>query len=190
MSIVRCDMGHFFDDSKFASCPHCTVGMSSSDDEKTVAGPVSSGSGMTSGKTPVEKKVIDFGAPAPGEEKTIGIYTKKHGWDPVTGWLICIAGPERGRDYRLHTGRNFLGRATNMSVSVPGDPEITRDNHCSVIFEPKNQTFLLAPGSANTYCNGESVTEAVALAESDVIKAGTSEFIFIPYCKGERNWEK
>ena len=183
MAIIRCDMGHFYDNGKFSTCPHCESFIGGMDDVKTVSGDVAERMFRAAGR-----QVVDFGAVKPGDEKTVGIYKKKHGWDPVTGWLVCISGPERGRDYRLHSGRNFLGRATNMDISVAGDTEISRENHCSVAFEPKSQTFLLAPGSANTYHNGHAVAETVTLSASDVIGAGASEFVFIPYCGEGRTW--
>ena len=176
-------MGHFYDDGKFASCPHCDSSGGGFDDVKTVSGDVAERMRRAAGQ-----QIIEFGTVTQGDEKTIGIYKKKHGWDPVTGWLVCVSGPERGRDYRLHTGRNFLGRAVNMDISVPGDGEISREYHCSVVFEPKSQTFLLAPGSANTYHNGQALTESVTLSASDVIGAGVSEFVFIPFCAGGRTW--
>ena len=183
MAVIRCEKGHYYDNDKFQSCPHCGNHDSGLDDVKTV-----SGSAAERMRRAASRQIIEFGTVTPGDEKTIGIYKKKHGWDPVTGWLVCVNGPERGRDYRLHTGRNFLGRAANMDIPVSGDNELSRENHCSVVFEPKKQTFLLAPGSANTYHNGKAVTEAVNLTESDVIGAGASEFVFIPFCREDRSW--
>ena len=182
MAIIRCYMGHFYDDGKNPACPHCES-IGGMDDVKTVSGDVVERMLRTAGQ-----QVVDFGAVAAGDEKTIGIYKKKHGWDPVTGWLVCSDGPERGRDYRLHTGRNFLGRAANMEISVAGDMEISRENHCSVVFEPKSRAFLLAPGSANTYLNGQAVTDSVNLQSGDEIGAGASKFVFIPYCADGRTW--
>ena len=184
MAVVRCEMGHFYDDGKFSSCPHCAASGSAMDDIKTVSGAAA----MERMRNAAGQQIVDFGASKPGDEKTIGIYKKKHGWDPVTGWLVCTRGQDRGRDYRLHTGRNFLGRDVKMDISVTGDPEISRENHCSVVFEPKSRVFLLAPGSANTYLNGQSVSESVELSASDVIGAGASEFVFIPFCAEGREW--
>ena len=48
--------------------------------------------------------------PGAGEGRTVGLIRKRTGLDPVVGWLVCIAGPDKGRDYRIHSERNFLGR--------------------------------------------------------------------------------
>ena len=183
MAVVRCVMGHFYDDTKSASCPHCENIVGGFDDERTVSGAM-----LERMQRPAGQQVINFGETSPGDEKTVGIYKKKHGWDPVTGWLVCVDGSEKGRDYRLHSGRNFLGRAANMDISVPGDMEVSRENHCSIVFEPKGQAFLLAPGSAVVFFNGQQITESVTLKATDVIKVGVSEFVFIPFCVEGRGW--
>ena len=181
MAVVRCENSHFYDDNRHSSCPHCVATSASPDDAKTV-------SGANIESRALSQRLVDFGAVSPGDEKTIGIYMKKHGQDPVTGWLVCVKGPEKGRDFRLHSGRNFLGRAPNMDISVAGDEQISRENHCTLVYEPKTQAFFLMPDSANTYLNGENITEAALLKDSDIIKAGASEFMFVPFCRKGREW--
>jgi hypothetical protein len=183
MAVVRCEQAHYYDGGKYPSCPHCKDGGVMSD-QKTVAGVRDK---ALKNKTS-ERRLVDFGAVSAGEEKTVGIFKKKHGWNPVVGWLVCVGGPEKGRDYRLHTGRNFLGRAPQMDIPVTGDAEVSRENHCSVAYDHKSRAFLLAPGSANTTLNGAAVTEAVRLNASDVIGAGASEFVFVPFCGEGREW--
>ena len=106
----------------------------------------------------------------------------------MTGWLVCVSGPEKGRDYRLHSGRNFLGRAPQMDISIADDMEISRENHFSVVYEPKKRMYLLVPGSANIYLNGKSINKVTSLKTGNMIGVGRSEFIFIPFCKEGRDW--
>jgi len=174
-------MGHFYDDKRHAVCPHCE---SVIEDEKTVSGITAN---ITS-RSGAALNLVDFNPDTPADEKTVGIY-KKRGWDPVTGWLVCVSGPEKGRDYRLHSGRNFLGRAPQMDISVADDMEISRENHCSVVYEPIKCVFLLAPGSVNIYLDGQSVSEVATLTPGAVIGVGGSEFIFVPFCGEGREWE-
>ncbi|MDR2933202.1 MAG: FHA domain-containing protein, partial [Oscillospiraceae bacterium] len=125
-----------------------------------------------------------------GEEKTVGIYKKTKGIDPVTGWLVCVGGDERGRDYRLHTGRNFVGRSYKMQICIADDPEVSRENHCSVVFEPIKSVFMLVPGTGTaTYLNGERLDGALVIKKGDMIQIGGSQMEFIPYCGEGKNWD-
>ena len=45
--------------------------------------------------------------------------------DPVTGWLVCIEGPSKGRDYKIMTEKNFLGRSETMDI-----PNFGRQSYC------------------------------------------------------------
>jgi len=174
-------MGHFYDSNRHTVCPNCESGI---EDEKTV-------SGLTMNlkdHSEAALNLVDLNPDTPVEEKTVSIF-KKRGWDPVTGWLVCVSGPERGRDYRLHTGRNFLGRAPQMDISVADDMEISRLNHCSVVYEPRKREYLLVPGSVNIYLNGQSLNKVTALTTGDTVGVGGSEFVFIPFCEEGREWK-
>ena len=43
---------------------------------------------------------------------------------PVVGWLVCIEGNDRGRDFRLHSGYNSIGKNAENDVSIPSDGTI------------------------------------------------------------------
>jgi hypothetical protein len=128
-------------------------------------------------------------AMAADDEKTVGIFRTRMNADPVVGWLVCTEGPEKGRDYRIHTGRNFIGRAYKMDLSVSDDPSISRERHCSIIFDPMQPGFTLVPGEGtNTYFNGKLLTAPEPLSDDDHIEIGDSQFVFIAFCKGDRKW--
>ena len=110
---------------------------------------------------------------------------------PVTGWLVCMTGSEKGKDFRLHTGKNFIGRATSMDVILVDDKKISRQKHCAVIYEPKENRFFVSPEGGNTtYLNDEMINKAENLKEGDIIRIGDTGLLFIPFCKGERTWEE
>jgi len=69
--------------------------------------------------------------------------------NPVAGWLVCLEGPDRGRDYRLHMEKNFIGRAQNMDVVLDGDSTVSREKHAIVIFDPRKKVFWALPGEAS-----------------------------------------
>jgi hypothetical protein len=79
--------------------------------------------------------------------------------DPVVGWLVCVAGPDKGRDYRIHAERNFIGRGADMDIAVAGDEQISRKNHAVISYNPKRHTFTIAPGDSHglTYLNDDEL---------------------------------
>ena len=113
------------------------------------------------------------------------------GVQPVTGWLVCQTGEERGKDYRLHAGKNFIGRSNTMDVVLIDDKTIARNKHASVTYDPKGNAFYVTPEGGNTvYVAGELAGEAVKLSAGDVITIGKTELVFIPYCEEERKWQE
>jgi pSer/pThr/pTyr-binding forkhead associated (FHA) protein len=103
------------------------------------------------------------------------------------GWLVCVEGPDRGRDYRIHTERNYIGRAPTMDIAITGDPAISRDNHAVLSYNPKRHTFRLAPGESRgiVYLNDEEVDSTIELQPYDRIELGETKLLFVPFC-GER----
>jgi hypothetical protein len=110
--------------------------------------------------------------------------------DPVTGWLICIDGPSKGRDYRILTEKNFLGRADGMDIQILGDNYIAKRNHAVFVYDPKKRKTLLLPGDSQglVYVNDEAVYAPVELAPYDAIELGKSKFLFIPLCGDNFEW--
>ena len=126
-----------------------------------------------------------------GEGRTIGIYSGQKGNDYVTGWLVCVKGPEKGRDYRLHHGFNRLGRGLAMDVQIMEDGAISRDCHCSVVYDGKGNQFSLLPGNGTlTYRKGRLVTEPERLEDGDEITAGESSFVLVFFCREGRVWDE
>ena len=106
------------------------------------------------------------------------------------GWLVCVAGPEQGRDYRLHSERNFIGRAPSMDVAITGDATISRDNHAVISYNPKKHSFRLAPGDSRglVYLNDEEVLTPIEVAPYDRIELGETLLLFVPFCGDHFTW--
>ena len=168
MAIVKCNKGHYYDDSKYNSCPMCDRKRSSNDiDEKTVA----------------------YFAPKADDERTISINFKKTNCDPVVGWLVCIDGPEKGRDFRLHSGRNFIGRDLSNDIYLPSDNSISRKNEGYLVYDPKSNSFLIMNGEgASIFLNDKLLSAPHKLENYDVISIGKYKFDFISYCREDKKW--
>ncbi len=215
MPVVRCPHGHYYDDQKFSSCPHCgiTVGMGGGaestpaqkrqpekersrglfgwlDRDKTVALSHFQQEEEARG----DSKTISLEAAQAAEDddqRTVGFYSGARGNDYVTGWLVCTAGPEKGRDYRLHHGFNRIGRDVGMDVQVLDDPAISRKNHASVVYDEKSNRFSLVPSVGTlTYYHNDLLTKTETIQAGDEIKMGNSTFVFIPFCMEGRVWQR
>jgi hypothetical protein len=120
------------------------------------------------------------------------IWASKTGFDPVVGWLVCVEGPEKGRDYRIRAERNFIGRSPHMDIAITGDDAISRENHAVVTFNPKNGIFRIAPGESRglIYLNDEEVLTPVVLNAYDKVEIGATKLTFVPFCGERFQWEK
>lgn len=187
--MIKCAAGHYYNGTRFASCPYCNnVSDKYAEERKrvTVAMPANNLS-----VEEVAKLVSSGGKEKTDEARTIGIFSSLKGNDYVTGWLVCIAGSEYGRDFRLHHGFNRLGRRASMDVVLSNDELISEDTHCQVVYEDKANVFYLVPVKGNlVYLNGTAVFEAVRIKTGDKIEVGETILQFITFCEGERRWEE
>lgn len=185
--LTRCKNGHYYDASKHHSCPFCGVQNLEIDIQKTMAKRSQTGSGE-----PGVTRPIAGGAPGQDAGRTVGIYKKKLGFDPVVGWLVAIEGPERGRDFRIVSEKNFIGRSETMDISIPGDPSVSRENHAVVSFNPKNNSFRLFPGDSKglVYLNDEELISPELLKPYDKIELGETVLLFVPFCGEQFVWKE
>ena len=185
--LTRCDNGHYYDAKKHTSCPYCGVQDLGIDIQRTMAkrpGESNYDVGVT---RPLNNKAPS-GQQDPG--RTMGVYQEKIGTDPVSGWLVAISGPEKGSDYRITSERNFIGRSETMDIQITEDEAVSRDNHASVSYSPKNHTFRLYPGGSKglVYLNDQEVLQPELLNAYDVIELGKTKLMFVPFCGDKFNW--
>ncbi|GIO01004.1 FHA domain-containing protein [Brevibacillus laterosporus] len=169
MSLTRCTNGHMFSTRKHGNtCPYCNIVVEQA----------------ARGENKSQVRPAD-------EEKTMPYLGETTGIEPVTGWLVCIEGPQQGQDYRIMAEKNFIGRSEEMHIRIIGDNAISRRNHAVIVYDPKKRNFFLLPGDASglAYHNNEAVFSPVELTAYDVIQLGQSKFIFIPLCGVHFEWE-
>ncbi|MBQ8828279.1 MAG: FHA domain-containing protein [Clostridia bacterium] len=97
-------------------------------------------------------------------------------------------GIEKGKSYPVYSGRNFAGRSIDMDIVLSDDSVISRENHFSIVYDPKSITFYLVAGEGRTYLNGEHVQAGTEITDGDEISVGESRYIFTPFCKKGRVW--
>ncbi len=187
MALKRCENGHYFDPAKHTTCPSCGVQNINFEptrkkEEVNVADTPSPAGGAAA--RDAKPRVSDDG-------KTESLMHKKAGIDPVVGWLVCVEGADRGRDFRIRSEKNFIGRGESMDVAIRGDDTVSRENHAIVSFNPKARQFKLHPGDARglVYLNGEEVDHPSPLKAGDHIELGRTKLLFVPLCDGTFSWE-
>ena len=111
-------------------------------------------------------------------------------FDPVVGWLVCTDGPNRGRDYRLHSGINSIGRLKSNDVCIENDNTISKVKDAMVSYDAKSMSFYVAKGEGRNlvYKNGKPVLSADYLAAYDTLIVGETTLVFIPLCSENFNW--
>lgn len=200
MNLQKCSNGHYYDRDAYSNCPHCknpvtdenqtvsldisdagggesTVGL---DEGVTLSGLIKEASG-SSGVSD-DQKTVSFFADSP-------VYAKK---DPVVGWLVCVQGNMYGKDFRLKSGRNFVGRGDDMDVCLKGESTVSRDRHAILIYEPKQNVFLAQPGETKEliYLNEQVVLMPTVMKKNDVLQVGDISLMLIPCCDDVYQWKE
>ena len=111
--------------------------------------------------------------------------------DPVSGFLAVISGPGRGSVSMLHYGKNSIGRDVSQAIALDhGDSRISRENHCTVTYDPETRKFYLQQGEGNqlTYLEGQPVLAPTQLAAGNQIRLGDTVLRFVPLCGKDFDW--
>ena len=219
MKVTRCAKGHFYDGEKFAVCPYCNEPGETVTTAANPTGTIplmpnipypptdvpnpktDNDDGVTmTYEEGIEKEVTqsyDWGAHGNGQNTASAgsggnepQFVQAARFEPVVGWLVCVEGKERGRDYRLLAGRNYVGRSVDMDVSIPDDQQLSREKHCSIIYDPRSFRFVLLPGDSTlTMVNGAAQNAPCDINDGDIISCGSTKLCLIRFCKEGRDWE-
>ena len=171
MKLDRCKNGHMYDVSRYSTCPYCK----------------SEGLDLE-----IKEDKINLVEEMEDDDKTMAYWSKDVNIDPVVGWLTCIEGAEKGKDFRIVSERNFIGRGDDMDIQLTGDNSISRKNHCSISYNPKKRIFMITPGQANglIYIDNEALYDTRELKAYNLIEIGESKFIFVNLCGENFDWNK
>lgn len=203
MNLQKCSNGHYYDGDTYTSCPHCknqgavenptvALDMPVSGGEVTVAmHPVDEGPTLTGAINTVRD---GFGTALPlDDQKTVSYYPESPvlaDKNPVVGWMVCVKGSMYGQDFRLKSGRNFVGRGDNMDICLKGEKTVSRDRHAILIYEPKQNLFLAQPGETKEliYLNGDVVLMPTVMKKNDILQVGDVSLMLIPCCDEIYKW--
>ena len=110
--------------------------------------------------------------------------------EPVAGWLVCIGGKQLGKDFKIVTGRNSVGRNSSNYIHLENEESVSREKHAWIFYEPRKRQFYVQPGESSglTYVNDDTVLESRQLKHGDILEFGDTKFIFIPLCSDGFTW--
>ena len=188
--LVRCEHGHFYDGAKYDNCPHCSN--TKKPNETVFIGReykdimTDANAKNDSGVAVINSSVQDK------KEQTMQYFQKSIGTEPVVGWLVCVKGLHFGEDFRIKSGRNFIGRSGNNHISLSADTSVSREKHAVLTYDAINNQFLIQPDDSAELCylNDEPVLVPTKLTINDRITVGESELMFIPFCSDAFTWQK
>jgi hypothetical protein len=199
MEMGLCPNNHYYDHSVHSECPYCKpagsdVGatMPAGDIGKTApAFPPPIGATVPVGVTePGVRTSANNIAKKADSDRTQAAIKEQIGLDPVVGWLVCLEGKDKGRDYRMHADNNFIGRAENMDIVLRNDDTVSRVNHAIISYDARDRAYYFAQGSGRgiVRVNDKAVLSTVELKARDRIEIGGTKLLFVPLCGEDFNW--
>ena len=186
VEMKRCEKcGSFYNQAKDPVCPHCSGAQAESD--KTM--PVTQG--VTVPMTGGRATSVPYGGTV-DDGRTLPVFRMETGIDPVVGWLVCVSGSEMGRDYKIHSDNNYMGRSEKMDICIRGDETISRENHATITYDGRERVFYFTPGESRSIVrlNGKAVMMTNEIKAYDKIELGITELMFIPVCGAAFDWSE
>ena len=196
MAVIQCPNGHSYDNAKHARCPYCTgsqtIGVTVPLDASVEAG---GAPGMEFPKTmPVKGqiKAEPVGETEPYQNVTKALEINDQGVSAVVGWLVCIEGKKKGKDFRIHGQRNFIGRGGSNDICIDFDDSVSTVDNVIISYNDKNNKFYVQIGEHqknNVYLNNEMLLMPTELKENDVLELGGTKLKFRSFCNDSFKWE-
>lgn len=109
---------------------------------------------------------------------------------PVVGWLVVAAGENIGLDLRVHSGVNSIGRLKSNDIAIEFDQTVSKENACSLVYDPKNNKFFITFGESKNivYVNGSALLQPTEIKDYDEIEVGETKLVFRSLCNDKFNY--
>ena len=192
MAVIQCLNGHSYDNAKHARCPYCTgsqtIGVTVPLDASTEAG----GAPFMEFPKTMPVQAESAGETEPYHNVTKALEINDQGVSAVVGWLVCIEGKKKGKDFRIHGQRNFIGRASSNDICIDFDDSVSAVDNVIISYNEKNNKFYVQIGEHqknNVYLNNEMLLIPTELKENDVLELGGTKLMFRSFCNNSFKWE-
>ena len=208
MADKRCENGHFIDES-WDLCPYCPADESAPEPDIPVVRPSRFTSAQNEPRPATQAGIRpsthaeprrpvpvpplrDPAVQAPPMERTVAVPKGSMAVDAkryVVGWLVGLNGSSRGESFPVRIGRNVLGRDRRSDIVV--NDEQASSHHADLVFRPEERRFILMDHNSTngTYVNEGEIEPRRDLAEKDIIRIGSQQFLFMPLCHEGFYWD-
>ena len=143
--------------------------------------------------SPVASSVIPKTAPLdnPETNKTMALNLNEKGIDPVRGWLVCIDGKKKGKDFRICGEKSYIGRLKSNDICLDFDDHISKEANAIISYDSRHNKFFIqqSEGRNNVYVSENLLLTPVELKDYDLIEIGTTKLIFRSLCGDAFIWE-
>lgn len=189
IKMFQCPNGHYYNAAMHSVCPEC--GQSASGAINPTIG-VGTGGGI--GATVGVDNGGNVSPVVEGYEPTIiggDNFNSEMMAEPVVGWLVCVEGPMKGKDYRIHGGYNYIGREEG-DIHIHGDNQISRQNHAMIAYDSGDHRYYFGPSGGRNLIkvNGKTILNAVEVNNYDILTIGTSKMMFVGLCGPHFDWNE
>lgn len=112
--------------------------------------------------------------------------------DPVSGWLVIVGGPGKGRFVSLGYGVNSIGRMKSERVCLDfGDEKISRNGHAMLTYDPRGRRFFIQHGGGKnlTYLGDVPLLTPTEIKTGNEFLVGDTRLRFVALCGADFDWD-
>lgn len=131
-------------------------------------------------------RAVDSGAS--GATRAVGVDGAS--FNPVVGWFVVLSENARGKDFRIRSGWNVIGRLPECAIYLDFEEAVTRGKHAHVVFDNESNEYFIkhTDGANGTRLNGKMVGDLTKLNAGDIVRIGATELMFVPLCGKDFTW--
>ena len=127
-----------------------------------------------------EQAPVEAPVSAPKQEETA----------PIVGWLVCVEGPEKGKDFRVYQKLNMIGKSERAGIRLRDEAGLPFPIWARLTYSADdNRCRISAISAGHVLHNGKEIEEAVALSSGDRLVLGGCEYIFVALCGDSFRWD-
>ncbi len=197
MKLIECPNGHHYNADFFQICPFCEESGNSAAATDFVQPQAERTAAVTDFVQPQAERaaaVTDFVQPQAERAAAVTDSVQPQAERAaaghfLAGWLVCVAGPDRGKRYEVNSGMMTVGRGRTMDI-VLSDPAVSRDRQLILVYDERRSRMTARRGEAKSLCyvDGEPVIMDRILEDRSKLQMGRSMLLYVALCGDDFNW--